>query len=104
MQTAWHVVLPHARSGVIAGIILGFSRAVGETMAVILVAGNSVQLITNPLQSVRTLTATIALEMGYADGRHVGMLFSIGVVLLIIIFALNGIILWVRRRSGEAEE
>ena len=103
MQTAWHVVLPHARSGVIAGIILGFSRAVGETMAVILVAGNSVQFIVNPLQSVRTLTATIALEMGYAGGRHAGMLFSIGIVLLVMIFILNGIILVIRRRSGEAE-
>ena len=103
MQTAWHVVLPHARSGVIAGIILGFSRAVGETMAVILVAGNSVQFITNPLESVRTLTATIALEMGYADGRHASMLFSIGVVLLIMVFFLNGIILMIRRRSGEGE-
>jgi len=103
MQTALHVVLPHARSGVIAGIILGFSRAVGETMAVILVAGNSVQLINSPLQSVRTLTATIALEMGYADGRHANMLFSVGVVLLIMIFILNGIILFVRRSSGEGE-
>ena len=101
MQTAFHVVLPHAKSGVIAGIILGFSRAVGETMAVILVAGNSVQFITNPLQSVRTLTATIALEMGYAGGRHANMLFSIGVVLLIMIFILNGIILFVRRSDGE---
>jgi phosphate transport system permease protein len=101
MQTAFHVVLPHARSGVLAGIILGFSRAVGETMAVILVAGNSVQIIKSPLQGVRTLTATIALEMGYADGRHANMLFSIGVVLLIMIFILNGIILVIRRRSGE---
>ena len=103
MQTAWHVVLPHARSGVIAGIILGFSRAVGETMAVILVAGNSVQFIKNPLESVRTLTATIALEMGYADGRHANMLFSIGVALLVIIFILNGIILTIRGKNGENE-
>jgi phosphate transport system permease protein len=103
MQTAWHVVLPHAKSGVLAGIILGFSRAVGETMAVILVAGNSVQLITNPLEGVRTLTATIALEMGYAEGRHSYMLFSIGVVLLIMILILNGLILLVRRR-GEGDE
>ena len=101
MQTAWHVVLPHAKSGVIAGIILGFSRAVGETMAVILVAGNSVQFITNPLESVRTLTATIALEMGYASGRHANMLFSIGMVLLVLIFILNAIILVTRRRGGE---
>ena len=101
MQTALHVVLPHARSGVLAGIILGFSRAVGETMAVILVAGNSVQFISSPLQGVRTLTATIALEMGYADGRHSSMLFAIGVVLLVMIFILNGILLLVRRRAVE---
>ena len=101
MQTAWHVVLPHAKSGVIAAVILGFSRAVGETMAVILVAGNSAQFIKSPLEGVRTLTATIALEMGYADGRHSSMLFAIGVVLLVMIFALNGLILLVRRRALE---
>ncbi|QQO07882.1 phosphate ABC transporter permease subunit PstC [Breznakiella homolactica] len=98
MQTAWHVVLPHARSGVITGIILGISRAVGETMAVILVAGNSAQLIRSPLDSVRTLTATIALEMGYAQGRHSLMLFSVGVVLFIMILLLNSAILYMRRR------
>ena len=103
IQTAWHVVLPHARSGVISAIILGFSRAVGETMAVILVAGNSVQFITNPLESVRTLTATIALEMGYAGGRHGSLLFSIGIVLLLMVFFLNGVIVIIRRRSGEDE-
>jgi phosphate transport system permease protein len=101
MQTAFNVVLPHAGSGVLAAIILGFSRAVGETMAVILVAGNSSQMITSPLQSVRTLTATIALEMGYAAERHANMLFSVGVVLLTIIFILNGVVLFIRRRSGE---
>ena len=102
MQTALHVVLPHAKSGVLAGVILGFSRAVGETMAVILVAGNSVQLTANPLEGIRTLTATIALEMGYADGRHANMLFSIGVVLLVMILMLNSVILFIRRRSGDA--
>jgi phosphate transport system permease protein len=81
-----------------AGIILGISRAVGETMAVILVAGNSPQLAWNPLESVRTLTATIAMEMGYASGRHSEMLFSIGVVLFAIILFLNGMILRFRRR------
>jgi phosphate transport system permease protein len=101
MQTAFYVVLPHAKSGVIAAIILGFSRAVGETMAVILVAGNSPQMITGILQSVRTLTATIALEMGYAAERHASMLFSVGIVLLIMIFVLNGFVLVLRRREGE---
>jgi len=98
MQTAWKVVLPHANSGVIAGVILGISRAVGETMAVILVAGNSPQLTVNPLDSVRTLTSTIAMEMGYASGRHSEMLFSIGVTLFSIILILNSLILWYRRR------
>jgi len=102
MQTAWRVVLPHANSGVIAGVILGMSRAVGETMAVILVAGNSPQLTVNPLESVRTLTATIALEMGYAAGRHSEMLFSIGVVLFSMILILNGVILAMRRRMERA--
>ncbi|MCL2209754.1 MAG: phosphate ABC transporter permease subunit PstC [Treponema sp.] len=98
MQTAWRVVLPHANSGVIAGVILGISRAVGETMAVILVAGNSPQLTINPLESVRTLTSTIAMEMGYASGRHSEMLFSIGVTLFSIILILNSVILWYRRK------
>ena len=101
MQTSWRVVLPHAQSGVIAGIILGITRAVGETMAVILVAGNSPQLTLNPLKSVRTLTATIAMEMGYAAGRHSEMLFSIGVVLFIIILFLNSMILLFRRKIEE---
>jgi len=101
MQTAWRVVLPHANSGVIAGVILGISRAVGETMAVILVAGNSPQLTINPLASVRTLTSTIAMEMGYASGRHSEMLFSIGVTLFSIILILNSMILWFRRRMEQ---
>jgi phosphate transport system permease protein len=101
MQTAWRVVLPHANSGVIAGVILGISRAVGETMAVILVAGNSPQLTINPLASIRTLTSTIAMEMGYASGRHSEMLFSIGVTLFSIILILNSLILWYRRRMEQ---
>jgi phosphate transport system permease protein len=101
MQTAWFVTLPHARSGVIAGIILGISRAVGETMALILVAGNSAQMIQGLTGSVRTLTATIALEMGYAGNRHSQMLFSIGVVLFILILMLNSFILLMRRRTED---
>ena len=100
MQTAFFTVLPHAKSGVFAAVILGFSRAVGETMAVILVAGNSPQIVSSILSSVRTMTATIALEMGYASGRHANMLFSVGMVLLIMIFILNGIVLFLRRNRG----
>jgi phosphate transport system permease protein len=98
IQTSFRVVLPHANSGVIAGVILGISRAVGETMAIILVAGNSPHLTVNPLESIRTLTATIAMEMGYASGRHSEMLFSIGITLFTIILNLNSFILWFRRR------
>jgi phosphate ABC transporter permease protein PstC len=88
-QTIHMVVIPAARSGIIAGVILGLGRAIGETMAVIMVAGNSVKLPGSALDSVRTLTANIALEMGYATGRHREALFATGVVLLIIIMTLN---------------
>lgn len=98
MQTAWQIVFPSARSGIIASIILGTSRAVGETMAVILVAGNSPQIPRLLTDSVRTMTATIALEMGYSAGRHNQMLFSIGIVLFVIIFILNGIVMKLKQR------
>jgi len=88
-QTIRRVVLPAARSGLVAAVILGMGRAVGETMAVIMVAGNSVQMPHSPLDSVRTLTANIALEMGYAAGDHQKALFATGVVLFIIIMGLN---------------
>jgi phosphate transport system permease protein len=88
-QTIHMVVVPAARSGIVAGIILGLGRAMGETMAVIMVAGNAVKLPGSAMDSVRTLTANIALEMGYATGRHREALFATGVVLLIIIMILN---------------
>ncbi len=88
-QTIHMATLPAAKSGIIAGIILGLGRAIGETMAVIMVAGNAVILPGSPLDSVRTLTANIALEMGYATGMHRQALFATGVVLLLIIMVLN---------------
>ena len=88
-QAIWRVVLPAARSGIVAGVILGMGRAVGETMAVIMVAGNSVQMPSSPLDSVRTLTANIALEMGYAAGDHRAALFATGIVLFALIMILN---------------
>ena len=98
LQTTWRVVVPAARSGILAGIILGVSRAIGETMAVILVAGNSPQLPTSLTDSIRTLTATIALEMGYAQGRHSQILFSIGIVLFVMILILNTVVLKLKER------
>ena len=83
------MVLPAASSGIITAIILGMGRAIGETMAVIMVAGNALQIPTSLLDPVRTLTSNIALELGYAAGRHREALFATGIVLFIIIMILN---------------
>jgi phosphate ABC transporter permease protein PstC len=88
-QTVWRVVLPAASSGIITAIILGMGRAIGETMAVIMVAGNAIKLPTSILDPVRTLTSNIALELGYAAGRHREALFATGIVLFVIIMILN---------------
>ena len=88
-QTVRRVVLPAASSGIITAVILGMGRAVGETMAVIMVAGNALKIPTSILDPVRTLTSNIALELGYAAGRHREALFATGIVLFIIIMILN---------------
>ncbi|MCL2698485.1 MAG: phosphate ABC transporter permease subunit PstC [Oscillospiraceae bacterium] len=88
-QTILRVQLPAAKSGIVAGVILGLGRAVGETMVVIMVLGNAVALPGSPLDSVRTLTSGIGLEMGYASGKHQQALFATGIVLFVIIMILN---------------
>jgi len=88
-QTVSRVVLPAASSGIITAVILGMGRAIAETMAVIMVAGNALQIPTSILEPVRTLTSNIALELGYASGRHREALFATGIVLFIIIMILN---------------
>ncbi len=88
-QTVRRVVLPAASSGIITAVILGMGRAVGETMAVIMVAGNALKMPTSILDPVRTLTSNIALELGYASGRHREALFATGIVLFVIIMILN---------------
>lgn len=99
-QTLYRVMLPAARSGLVAGIILGMGRAIGETMAVIMVAGNALTIPTSLLTPVRTLTSNIALEMGYAAGDHQAALFATGMVLFVIIAILNtAALLAVRRRD-----
>ncbi len=90
-QTTKMVLFPAARSGIVASIILGMGRAVGETMAVIMVAGNAVAVPGSLLAPVRTLTSNIALEMGYASGEHRQALFATGVILFVIIMILNTI-------------
>ncbi|MFH1198365.1 MAG: phosphate ABC transporter permease subunit PstC [bacterium] len=88
-QTIHMVTIKASKSGIIASIILGLGRAIGETMAVIMVAGNAVNIPHSPLDSVRTLTANIALEMSYATGMHREALFATGVILFIVIIILN---------------
>jgi len=88
-QTIYKIVLPAARSGILASFILGMGRAIGETMAVIMIAGNALKIPTNITDPLRTLTGNIALELAYATGDHRLGLFSTGIVLLIIIMALN---------------
>ncbi|HOW19718.1 MAG TPA: phosphate ABC transporter permease subunit PstC [Phycisphaerae bacterium] len=100
-QTVHMVLLKAARSGIVAAVILGMGRAVGETMAVIMVSGNTLAAPRGLLEPVRTLTANIALEMGYASGDHRQALFATGVTLFAFIMILNTIALTVSRRQGQ---
>jgi len=88
-QTITRVILPAARTGLTAALVLGMGRAIGETMAVIMVVGNAVKMPTSPLDPARTLTSNIALEMAYAAGAHREALFATGVVLFVFIMILN---------------
>jgi phosphate ABC transporter permease protein PstC len=88
-QAVRYVIMPAARSGIVTAIILGMARAIGETMAVIMVAGNALKIPASPLDPVRTLTSNIALEMGYSAGEHRQALFAAGIVLFIFIMTLN---------------
>lgn len=98
-QSTYMVMLKAARSGIVAAIILGMGRAVGETMAVIMVAGNSLEIPHSVLDPVRTLTSNIALEMGYASGKHREALFATAVTLFIIIMFLNIAALVIAKRG-----
>ena len=98
-QTVWSVQLPAAKSGIMAAVILGIGRAVGETMAVIMVLGNAVALPESLLDPARTLTTNIGIEMGYASGDHQQALFATGIVLLVIVMSLNSIAQATLKRS-----
>jgi phosphate transport system permease protein len=99
--TIFKVVVPAAKSGIMAAIVLGLGRAIGETMAVILVAGNSLILPTSLTDSVRPLTTNIALEMGYAFGTHQEMLFATGIVLFSFILLLNFVLAKIGSKGGN---
>jgi phosphate transport system permease protein len=107
-QTIWRVVVPAARSGIITAVMLGMGRAIGETMAVMMVTGNAARMpltIDSLFRPVRTMTATIAAEMGeVAQGStHYHVLFGIGLILFLITFVINltaATAIFKRRRRG----
>ncbi len=98
-RSNFRVVLPAAKSGVFAGVILGIGRAIGETMAVIMVAGNQAIIPNDILKGVRTLTANIVMEMGYAQDLHREALIATGVVLFMFILIINLCFNLLKRRS-----
>lgn len=98
IQTIFKVVIPAAKSGILTGIVLGIGRALGEAMAINMVAGGAVNLPL-PFNSVRTLTTQIVSEMGYAEGVHRRALFSVGLVLYLFIMIVNFILLKARKKE-----
>ena len=88
-RSVFKTMLPAAKSGIMAGIILGIGRAIGETMAVIMVAGNQARIPDSILKGIRTLTANIVIEMGYATDLHREALIATGVVLFVFILLIN---------------
>ncbi|WP_234497243.1 phosphate ABC transporter permease subunit PstC [Vibrio maritimus] len=101
IYTIFKLLVPAARSGIMTGVILGIGRALGETMAIIMVMGNAPAMPGSILDSARTLTANIAIEMSYASGVHANALYATGVVLLVFIMMLNSILLYLNREKAK---
>jgi len=99
-RSVMRVVVPAAKSGILSSVILGVGRAIGETMAVILIAGNQPRIPESVTQGVRTMTTNIVLEMAYAAGQHRDALIATAVVLFIFILVINGIFSVVKRRGN----
>lgn len=97
-RSIFRVVFPAAKSGIIAGVVLGIGRAIGETMAVIMIAGNQPRMPKGLFKGIRTLTANIVIEMGYAEGLHREALIATGVVLFVFILIINLIVSILNRR------
>ena len=94
------MIFPAAKSGVMAGIILGIGRAIGEATAVMMVAGNRTSMPKGLLKGVRTLTSNIVIEMGYATDLHREALIATAVVLFVFILLINVLTSILKRRSG----
>ncbi|MDD3168302.1 MAG: phosphate ABC transporter permease subunit PstC [Eubacteriales bacterium] len=99
-ETIVRVLIPAAKSGILSSIILGMGRAIGETMAVILITGNMAKVPGSIMDPVATLTGTIAMEMGYASPTHQQALFAVGIILFLIIMLLNMIAQFSMRGLG----
>ena len=99
-RSVFHVILPAAKSGVMAGIILGIGRAIGEATAVMMVAGNRTSMPKGLLKGVRTLTSNIVIEMGYATDLHREALIATAVVLFVFILLINVLTSILKRRSA----
>lgn len=100
-RSVFKAVLPAAKSGIFAGVILGIGRAIGETMAVIMIAGNQARVPDSVFEGVRTLTANIVMEMGYATDLHREALIATGVVLFVFILIINISFSLIKRRSEK---
>ena len=100
-RSVFRTIVPAAKSGIMAGIILGVGRAIGETMAVIMVAGNQPRIPDSILEGVRTLTANIVLEMGYAADLHREALIATAVVLFVFILLINMLFSLLKRREAK---
>jgi phosphate transport system permease protein len=98
-RSVFRTVVPAAKSGIMAGVVLGIGRAIGETMAVIMVAGNQARMPKGLFQGVRTLTANIVIEMGYATDLHREALIATGVVLFVFILIINTLFSILKRRE-----
>ena len=100
-RSVFRTVVPAAKSGIMAGIVLGIGRAFGETMAVIMIAGNQAWIPDNMFQGLRTLTANIVMEMGYAQDLHREALIATGVVLFVFILIINTLFSILKRREAK---
>lgn len=101
IYSIFKVLIPAARSGILTGVALGIARAIGETMAIIMVMGNAPAMPGSLLEPARTLTANIAMEMSYATGIHASALYSTGIVLLVFIVLLNAGLLYINKKRAH---
>ena len=102
-RSVFFTVLPAAKSGVMSAVILGIGRAIGETMAVVMVAGNQTWMPQGLFQGLRTMTSNIVIEMGYAAGLHREALIATGVVLFVFILIINLCLSLLNRRAENAD-